>query len=523
MLHRMLNACQAFHVSSKSKNRRDCPAMGKPIASAECGAMRNSGVECPAHCPFNPFGTENYDAWLHIDGTWMAKVFNFMARHIPLEEFRGIVDKMRWGDKNDEESEVGALVAAAYYVLTRWRDTSGRTLADIWEACGWDGLNNDERVMMRYRRNSVAAIFEVHRVLDGQRIEMTDLLADEPKRFVVFDRSIAASVGRFERVATWLTHYPHFSRPLSGGVLISQLVYGDALKELRRRAVLSGLSPRDWLAENFSSFAAWIGSESRCRLSESVRNADVNRCLAVYQLKTSVAAIRAVLECKPELREGVPPGDANLPPPLFYYGWVCLGESKALERKLPAMFASSDDGTMIGNVGSLWVYENRIVVESMSRLRFGFARELIEKWLQNLIEFFQEGVVDLGGQFADKHDSERAEDAVSNTPASGLKVESWRIEGDENGPDGGEISPETEARIVTLAYRQHYERFLADGIPALDGMSPLDAARDMTMRPRLIELMKSHVSGVERQAMEKGIALNIDWVLQRLDLRELLD
>ena len=484
--------------------------------------MRNNRIECPAHCPFNPFGAENYDAWLQVDGTWMPKVLDFTRRHVPHDEYFAIIDKMRCGQKGNEESEIGAIVATTIYTLARRRDEAGHTLADLWEANGWEGLNNDERVMMRYRRNSYPTILEVQRILDGQRIEMVDLLSDGAKRFLVFDRSMAAVLKRFDRLVTWLTHYPHFSRPLSFGLLLSQPVYGDAIEELRRRSTLDGLSPCDWLVENFSTFARWITDESRRRITESIRNSDMNHCQAVYRLKAGAPAIRSILERKPELSEQTPPEGANLPEPLVYYDWVRLGESKQLERKLPAMFGSSDDGTMIGSVGSLWLYKDRIMVESMSRLRFGFARELIEKWLRGMIEFFQEGVVDLGGQFADEQSREESAAAASNAPASKVMFGSWRIDSDEDAPEGGGLSPETEAAMLTKAFRHHYEKFIADRIPALDGMTPMEAAQDLSMRPRLVELMKSHVNGIERQGAEKDLDLNIDWVLQRLGLRELL-
>lgn len=46
-------------------------------------------------------------------------------------------------------------------------------------------------------------------------------------------------------------------------------------------------------------------------------------------------------------------------------------------------------------------------------------------------------------------------------------------------------------------------------------------AIEKDMRPKLIELMKQHLKGIERQNKDRGLDLNIDWVLDELLLLEL--
>jgi hypothetical protein len=41
------------------------------------------------------------------------------------------------------------------------------------------------------------------------------------------------------------------------------------------------------------------------------------------------------------------------------------------------------------------------------------------------------------------------------------------------------------------------------------------------MRPKLIELMKQHIKGIERGNRDRGLDLNIDWVLDELLFPEL--
>jgi hypothetical protein len=70
-------------------------------------------------------------------------------------------------------------------------------------------------------------------------------------------------------------------------------------------------------------------------------------------------------------------------------------------------------------------------------------------------------------------------------------------------------------------FRQHYTKFLDDAIPALKGLSPRQAATDLLMRPRLVELMKEHIHGIEAQSKNQGIRISLDWVLEELSLMEL--
>jgi len=53
-------------------------------------------------------------------------------------------------------------------------------------------------------------------------------------------------------------------------------------------------------------------------------------------------------------------------------------------------------------------------------------------------------------------------------------------------------------------------------------LTPRQAAADPKMRPSLINLMKLHLQGVEKQSRERGFDFNIDWVLLELGLQALM-
>jgi hypothetical protein len=70
-------------------------------------------------------------------------------------------------------------------------------------------------------------------------------------------------------------------------------------------------------------------------------------------------------------------------------------------------------------------------------------------------------------------------------------------------------------------YQRTYRKFLDERIPALDGKTPRAAARDPAMRSPLIAVMKTHLHGLDQLKRDKGIVIDIDWVLDELGLPEL--
>jgi len=109
----------------------------------------------------------------------------------------------------------------------------------------------------------------------------------------------------------------------------------------------------------------------------------------------------------------------------------------------------------------------------------------------------------LAGKMEDDYES-YAQEIISNKERSGPK----------------DIPPEVERELMQKFYKRHYTIFLDDKIPALDNMTPRSAAADPRMRPKLIELMKQHLKGIE-QNKDRGLDLNINWVLDELSLPEL--
>jgi hypothetical protein len=64
--------------------------------------------------------------------------------------------------------------------------------------------------------------------------------------------------------------------------------------------------------------------------------------------------------------------------------------------------------------------------------------------------------------------------------------------------------------------------FLDDKVPALSNRTPREAATDPALRPKLIQLMKQRVRRHDESNLETGRTDDINWLLQELNLEEIM-
>jgi hypothetical protein len=141
--------------------KRNCPALGGMICGLCCGSKRNSSIQCTAECPHNPFGIDNYDEWLRLEGSWGHKCIGYVADHYIYNEssFKNELRNYVLSEGDVDEfilSEATPLMMHAKLFWEPFRD--GPCLADCWEQQGWKGLNNDERMMMTFKRMTYPVI-----------------------------------------------------------------------------------------------------------------------------------------------------------------------------------------------------------------------------------------------------------------------------------------------------------------------------------------------------------------------------
>lgn len=83
------------------------------------------------------------------------------------------------------------------------------------------------------------------------------------------------------------------------------------------------------------------------------------------------------------------------------------------------------------------------------------------------------------------------------------------------------LSPAVEQQVLADYYEQTYRKFPDERVPTLGGMTPRAAARDPSMRQHLIAVMKTHLHGLDELKRDRGVAVDIGWLLDELGLPEL--
>ncbi len=488
------------------KARRNCSALDGFICNSCCGARRGARIDCPAECAHFPFGTAAYGMWLRVDTAWQSKALQYVIGKVGKNEFRIKAENCvpPWV-KGDSAFFQGAAVALLQY-LTVGKGDGTASIGEIWKREGWPGLNNDERYLAEYRSRSIPAILEVQKVLDDTAMECIDLLDTERGRFIVFDRSTASSVGRFAKMVVWITHYPHFTRLAGDGVRLPDRLCESFLSEIRRRAKKAMKSKSDetvkrYLAEHFVEAFELVEELSTAMREQMIASLDSDQCRAFYKLLAPRVEIESILEGKSDLEldddRSLEPDD---PPDVSYYQWLRRGEAKLIEKEARGLIQHGDeeeDG--VGVLGSVRLTDDELIVEAKGRVLFEFAKKLTRSYFEKRLKLVKEETIPIE-HLLEEHAASDREPGES--------------------PDG--IPPEIKRQWMRKFYEKRYSGFLDEPVPMLDDMTPREASRIPSMRPKLMELVKLHIHGMDSMGKEEGFEIiDMNWIIDELGLDEL--
>jgi hypothetical protein len=192
---------------------------------------------------------------------------------------------------------------------------------------------------------------------------------------------------------------------------------------------------------------------------------------------------------------------------LSYY-WLCLGESKVIEKDMKSFFQYDDGQKMIPVVGSIYLGEKEVMIRTIAKVNFDFAKKMVDVYWGESLKYRREVVVELGKQMAER-------DAEGRCRIPG---------GDDDREMYENKAPlsEMDKMKLTDLYNKHYETFSDVAMNDLDGMTPMNAAKSVNMRSRLIEFMKWHINHVGFVNKKQELSIDISWLLEELGLHELL-
>jgi len=440
------------------RGRRRCPAVGGMICAACCGSGRGSTINCPPSCPFYPFGPAGYDVFLQVEESLEEKTLHYIEERLG----RGSVDRLfecvfpaEDADGPDPLSEMVFMVEL-YNLLFVKKDAEGRTLADRWEAEAWIGLNNDERIMMEYKRTARPAVLEVQRIIDHQSFECVDLLEPERGGFVVCDRSVGSGISRFDIFLSWVAHYPFMTTIEVGGISVPPPLERDFVEALvehaeEYRAEKEGYTFKDILALEFIDCCEYLDEMARIRVENIVRGMDIQQCTARYSLKGAYEDVKTILDEKPDFEPDASGPGPKSPEGTLRYVWLRRGESKAIEEAMPPFMRHDDDDDdgYVGVLGMVRLSAGGLEVETLGRQKYDFAKKMVGKFFGPLLELTGEEIVDVSEQV--------------------LRREGKEPEGGEGPTPGGlpeEIPVEVRNALVERSFRTHYRKFLDTPLPS---------------------------------------------------------
>ncbi|HZL47211.1 MAG TPA: hypothetical protein VFC28_13385 [Opitutaceae bacterium] len=489
---------------AKAAKRRMCPALGREISSEDCGENRCSRYSCPADCGHNPFAPAHYTQLLEIedvlDKKTLAWLFDDASDRPALERtFRRAVESQS---------------PHAAHAFTVWRlflqlGADGLTCAQRWERAGFRGLKNDERVLFRAKMQTRVALLEIRRVIDEQHLEAIDLFVPGGAPLRIVDRSLARQAVRFAPFLTWSFPLPHFWR-ISGTALVipdwAPLEPVEIVTELARHlgGPVETEPMRRWLAEHFVQVSDAVDATAGERRRLMFAQIDAKWGSAVYELHAPFAECRAVLDKVADIDED--DLDAKERREGFAEARTWFDEAGA------SVVAQPEGGRP--NLGRVLLGQTFWRIEAMGAARLARLRGKLEMRLGDRVHFTGERLDDLGARMALK---EPLGDPTLVPPRLLEHAPTLQLMTSQLAASPGRSQEEMLAEV-----EQAYLRAFSDeSVPALDGRTPREAARDPALRPKLVRLMKSHVRGQDEKNLRTGRNVDINWLLRDLGLDEL--
>jgi hypothetical protein len=405
-----------------------------------------------------------------------------------------------------------ALHAFIAWRLFHQRDSDALTAAQRLERAASHSLKNDQRVLLRAKMQAQVALVEVRCVLDSEQTELADLLAAEPRPFVVRDRGLASNAARFVTLLCWSYPLPHFHR-ISGTAILLPDVAGFEPVEIVTEIVRHLGGPVDasgmrlWLAEHFARFDLALTAVNLERRRLMFENIDAKFGKAVYELRRPFADCREQLDAVAE----VAPDD------------LAEGEEREGFAEARVWFAGEADDHLVGGglgqnrvVGRVLLGQAHWRLEAMGAEKLSALRERFERTLGSGVSFTGERLDDLAASMRAKDpkaDLSLVPPRLLENPQR-IRLVTSRVD--------KPVRPVPDRELTAQLVEEQERAWLDEPIEALGGLTPRAAARDAKWRPALIRLMKSRVRSCDEHNLRDGTNEDVNWMLRELGLTEIL-
>ena len=477
---------------AKRKTKRPCPALGQDIGTVECARKRNSQIECPLECPHNPFAPENYQSvYLHIEDRLISNLQKLLAKDLEPWERQRFLSAAR--DENIFLAH--ALGAWALHGTGRARRWKKQRHFRTWR--------NDDLVVLGCMESTRPALLEFQRVVDDTTCMALDLLNPEQGVRRVVDVSTAGTATRYRTVLTWIYDIPDGWRLTGSGVEVPTILPRDPAEVLD--CVLDHLGApqenrRDWLFENMALVADALSATGKAREIAGRHASDLSIITVTYKLRgfgDPGLKLLNLLDTRPGFEiEGESDDEDD--------------DSVAVTILEPGSSIESPKGAPV--IGTVFVSPSRRArLECVGKKSCAKARKLFEKAAGRLAVF-------------QKETEDRRHIDLPSTPSDSKLVPPCLLENPPIFSVSSVSMPTGESgqnAIMVQQFQNLYSDFAGTPLPALDGLSPLEAAADPAVRPLLVKIMKTHLTQCDERRRH-GMDVDIDDVLGELGLKELI-
>jgi hypothetical protein len=499
----------------KKSKLRACPALGREIGSAECGAGRHAAIACPAGCPHDLFAAANYDALLEAETRLDRRTTQALAAEVGQERVLRLIDAAR---ARGGEPAVNAAMVRELFIN---RDAAGRSFAARWLAAGAPGLDKDERVFFAGKTRMRVVLFETLEVRADGLLRVRDLLEPAAGEILLLDRRGWARATRFQVSLVWAYPLPHYWRMCGGGMFFPrwsgcELEPAEILGELMAHAGgPSADAPlaerRAWLALHFEEMPGRIGAVSDARQREMWAGMDAVSVWSEYTLSAAEATALAARLTEGEAQEVYP---CDLSDKETRAGFVAAYD--ACLSPEPGDIPGRRE--LLGRLlvrGSLW----RIEATGRSRLALLKTR-FFELVGVSPREPERELARDIARQQEQKipgPDDAQVPPRLLENPDR-FEVKSYRLAG---APDGA--GRETAETITRRTLDQAQGRWLDTPVSALGGLSPRAAASsgEPALRTRLVRLLQRQLHDYDEACLRGKFLPDPQTLVVALGLTEL--
>lgn len=431
-----------------------CPALDGPLCSRCCGTGRGREIKCTSDCEFNPFGVYGYQRYSEIDRKLPSKMMRIMASNGVHES--GIQQMTRkFSLESGGEGESGVFGWMMDWFFHESVSDLGDSRWDRREELGFgQSLTHDETRIMEARRHSLPTLFELQRTEGVETTWARDLLNPDVGELRIMDRSLVKRFEPYLVVFGYLTPLDHFWRPEAS---ISAIPH-EQLDELIDFIALESeehtpAGKKRWLRLHSPMVAEHLQALVKQARQEFLDNLDPTLVHVIYRSSWSPRQWVKHFHPLEEFEEGNPEdGDGVIPPRipvLAEFEWLRLGGSSNAPRSALSRSRVDAGGRTTELLGTIMIADGYVAISCYGKVVAAWLRE---QWEQEFapsdLVFERESTTDLR-----------------------------ELTGNEKRLPSEKPTFEKASEITRQFEQRHFQELLRETVPALNGMTPIQAAK----------------------------------------------